>query len=160
MGVQKPALDLEADIAKFDSTLAEYIAGRMAEDAFRIFRLNNGIYGQRQGGRDQMVRIKAPYGSLTADQLELLGEVAERYSRGWGHLTTRQNIQFHFVQLEWWRSATAADGGTSPPGRTSSSISCSSSGCPNCCASSRLSAGPPQGDDGGGTRGGAGARAP
>jgi sulfite reductase beta subunit-like hemoprotein len=100
MGVQKPALDLEADIAKFDSTLAEYIAGRMDEDAFRIFRLNNGIYGQRQGGRDQMVRIKAPYGSLTADQLELLGEVAERYSRGWGHFTTRQNIQFHFVQLE------------------------------------------------------------
>ena len=65
-----------------------------------MFRLNNGIYGQRQGGRNQMVRVKAPYGALTAAQLEVLGRVAERYSRGWGHLTTRQNVQFHFVALE------------------------------------------------------------
>jgi sulfite reductase beta subunit-like hemoprotein len=98
--MQKPALDLQVDIAKFDSMLAEYLAGRMDEDAFRIFRLNNGVYGQRQGGRNQMVRVKAPYGSLSADQLELLGAVAQRYSRGWGHLTTRQNVQFHFVALE------------------------------------------------------------
>jgi sulfite reductase beta subunit-like hemoprotein len=91
--------ELEADIAKFDRMLEAYLDGRMEEDAFRVFRLNNGIYGQRQGGRDQMVRIKAPYGSLTPEQLEVLGEVADRYSRGWGHLTTRQNIQFHFVAL-------------------------------------------------------------
>ena len=47
-----------------------------------------------------MVRVKAPYGSITPEQLEVLADIAERYSRGWGHLTTRQNIQFHFVELE------------------------------------------------------------
>ncbi len=98
--MEKPTLDLDPDIAKFDLMLADYLAGDMDEDAFRIFRLNNGVYGQRQGGHNQMVRVKAPYGSLTADQLEMLGTVADRYSRGWGHLTTRQNVQFHFVALE------------------------------------------------------------
>ena len=91
---------LEADIAKFDRMLAEHLDERVDEDEFRIFRLNNGIYGQRQGGHNQMVRIKLPYGGVTADQLVLLGSVADRYSRGWGHVTTRQNVQFHFVQLE------------------------------------------------------------
>jgi sulfite reductase (ferredoxin) len=89
-----------ADIEKFQRLLDDYLGGQVDEDEFRIFRLNNGIYGQRQGGRNQMVRIKLPFGGLTADQLELLGSVAERYSRGWGHLTTRQNVQFHFVALE------------------------------------------------------------
>ncbi len=91
---------ITADIEKFERLLAEYLAGQLDEDAFRVFRLNNGIYGQRQGGRNQMVRVKAPYGALTAAQLEVLGRVAERYSRGWGHFTTRQNVQFHFVALE------------------------------------------------------------
>lgn len=98
--MEKPALDLAADIAKFEVMLNEFEAGRMDEEAFRIFRLNNGIYGQRQGGTNHMVRIKAPYGSLSADQLDLLARVAEEYSRGWGHITTRQNLQFHFVELE------------------------------------------------------------
>jgi sulfite reductase beta subunit-like hemoprotein len=92
--------ELEADIAKFDRMLEAYLEGRMEEDEFRVFRLNNGIYGQRQGGRHQMVRLKAPYGSITPEQLEALAEIADAYSRGWGHLTTRQNIQFHFVELE------------------------------------------------------------
>jgi sulfite reductase (ferredoxin) len=92
--------ELAADIDKFKSLLAQHLAGTVDEDAFRVFRLNNGIYGQRQGGHNQMVRVKFPYGGVTADQLELLGSVADRYSRGWGHLTTRQNVQFHFVQLE------------------------------------------------------------
>jgi sulfite reductase (ferredoxin) len=92
--------ELEADIAKFDKMLAAYLDGQMDEDQFRLFRLGNGIYGQRQGGRSQMVRIKAPYGSITPVQLEALADIADRYSRGWGHLTTRQNIQFHFVELE------------------------------------------------------------
>ncbi|HET7722367.1 MAG TPA: nitrite/sulfite reductase, partial [Acidimicrobiales bacterium] len=89
-----------ADIEKFERLLARYLAGGMDEDAFRIFRLNNGIYGQRQGGHNQMVRVKAPYGAIHPHQLEQLAYIAETYSRGWGHLTTRQNIQFHFVQLE------------------------------------------------------------
>jgi sulfite reductase beta subunit-like hemoprotein len=88
-----------ADIEKFERVLAQYLAGEIDEDAFRVFRLNNGIYGQRQGGRNQMVRVKVPYGSLRPEQLEMLAHVAETYSRGWGHITTRQNIQFHFVQL-------------------------------------------------------------
>jgi sulfite reductase (ferredoxin) len=94
------AADLEKDIDKFDRLLTDYLAGRVDEDQFRLFRLNNGIYGQRQGGHNQMVRVKVPYGGISADQLERLGDIADRYSRGWGHLTTRQNIQFHFVQLE------------------------------------------------------------
>jgi hypothetical protein len=52
--------------------LADHLADRVDEDAFRVFRLNNGIYGQRQGGHNQMVRIKFPYGVVNAEQLELL----------------------------------------------------------------------------------------
>ncbi|MDQ6617813.1 MAG: nitrite/sulfite reductase, partial [Actinomycetota bacterium] len=94
------AADIAADIAKFETILAQYLAGEVEEDVFRIFRLNNGIYGQRQGGHHQMVRVKVPYGSLAPEQLEMLGHIADTYSRGWGHITTRQNIQFHFVPLE------------------------------------------------------------
>jgi sulfite reductase (ferredoxin) len=89
-----------ADADKFEALLAQYLAGEIEEDAFRIFRLNNGIYGQRQGGHNQMVRVKIPWGGLLPDQLELMAHLADTYSRGWGHITTRQNIQFHFVQLE------------------------------------------------------------
>ncbi len=89
-----------ADIEKFERMLAQYLAGDLEEDRFRIFRLNNGVYGQRQGGHNQMVRVKAPYGALRPEQLEMLAHVGDTYSRGWGHITTRQNLQFHFVQLE------------------------------------------------------------
>src|SRR3954469_11611297 len=88
------------DIEKFEVQLARYLSGDLEEDAFRVFRLNNGIYGQRQGGHNQMVRVKVPYGSITPEQLDMCAHIAETYSRGWGHLTTRQNVQFHFVQLE------------------------------------------------------------
>ena len=91
--------EMAADITKFEEMLAGYQAGRIPEDVFRVFRLNNGIYGQRQGGTSQMVRVKVPYGAMTAEQLDLLGSVVESHSRGWGHITTRQNIQFHFVEL-------------------------------------------------------------
>ena len=89
-----------ADIEKFEVQLQRYLAGDLSEDVFRVFRLNNGIYGQRQGGHNQMVRVKAPAGQLTSSQLEMLAHVADTYSRGWGHITTRQNLQFHYVQLE------------------------------------------------------------
>src|SRR3954467_15785759 len=89
-----------ADIEKFERLLGQYLAGEVDEDRFRIFRLNNGIYGQRQGGHNQMVRVKLPYGSVQPEQLEMLAHVVDEYSRGWGHITTRQNIQFHYVQLE------------------------------------------------------------
>ncbi|HBX77500.1 MAG TPA: ferredoxin--nitrite reductase [Acidimicrobiaceae bacterium] len=90
---------ISADIEKFETMLARYQAGEIEDDVFRVFRLNNGIYGQRQGGTKQMVRVKSPYGKLTAEQLECFARVADEYSRGWGHITTRQNFQFHFVEL-------------------------------------------------------------
>jgi len=93
-----PVIAEELDI--FEQTVRDYLDGRIDEDPFRVFRLNHGVYGQRQGGRNQMVRVKIPYGRVTPEQLEVLGYVAQTYSRGWGHLTTRQNVQFHFVQLE------------------------------------------------------------
>ncbi len=88
-----------ADIAKFESMLSGYLTGEVDEDVFRVFRLTNGIYGQRQGGTHQMIRVRVPYGSIDADQLDKLGHISETYSRGWGHITTRQNLQFHFVEL-------------------------------------------------------------
>ncbi len=95
--ISPAALD---DIAKFEKMLALYLAGDLDEDRFRIFRLNNGIYGQRQGGHNQMVRVKLPYGTVSPEQLEMLAHISDEYSRGWGHITTRQNIQLHFVDLE------------------------------------------------------------
>ena len=92
--------DMRSDIDKFRVQLARYKAGELDEDMFKVFRLSNGVYGQRQGGTQQMVRVKVPYGSVSPEQLEMLGWVVDAYSRGWGHITTRQNIQFHFVELE------------------------------------------------------------
>ena len=89
-----------ADIEKFERILAGYLAGEIDEDVFRVFRLTNGIYGQRQGGHHQMVRVRIPYGGVTPEQLDLFGHLADEYSRGWGHITTRQNIQMHYVPLE------------------------------------------------------------
>ncbi len=87
------------DIDRFEIAIEQYLAGEITEDVFRVMRLNNGIYGQRQGGTNQMVRIKLPAGSIRPDQLELMADLATDFSRGWGHITTRQNIQFHFVEL-------------------------------------------------------------
>jgi len=91
--------DIRADIEKFEELLGQYLAGDMSADEFRVFRLTNGVYGQRQGGTHQMIRVRMPYGTITADQLDMLAHISERYSRGWGHITTRQNLQFHFIEL-------------------------------------------------------------
>lgn len=92
--------DIEAELSRFEADVTSYLAGEIDEEVFRVMRLNFGIYGQRQGGHNQMTRVKIPYGKVEPEQLEVLGYIAEEYSRGWGHLTTRQNVQFHFVQLE------------------------------------------------------------
>lgn len=92
--------EIEAEIERFEDGAARYLAGDIDDDAFRVFRLNQGIYGQRQGGHNQMVRIKVPHGRLEPEQLEMIAHVSEIYSRGWVHCTTRQNVQMHFVQLE------------------------------------------------------------
>jgi sulfite reductase beta subunit-like hemoprotein len=91
---------IEEELQAFEEGARRYIAGEIDDDVFRVFRLNQGVYGQRQGGFNQMLRVKIPFGKVEPDQLEMLGYIAETYSRGWGHLTTRQNTQFHFVQLE------------------------------------------------------------
>ena len=91
---------MRADIDKFIEMLERNRAGDLSDEVFRVFRLNNGIYGQRQGGTNQMVRVKVPYGSIQPEQLEMMGWLVDTYSRGWGHITTRQNIQFHYVQLD------------------------------------------------------------
>ena len=88
-----------ADIDEFVATLDRYERGEPTPDQWRVFRLVRGTYGQRQAEDAQMMRIKIPQGILTAQQLEALADVGEQYSRGFGHITTRQNVQFHFVKL-------------------------------------------------------------
>jgi sulfite reductase beta subunit-like hemoprotein len=86
------------EIETFRARSQAYLSGEITEDQFRPFRLKHGIYGQRQAGV-QMVRCKIPGGLLTAPQVEQLGRIADEFGGGRGHLTTRQNIQYHFVQL-------------------------------------------------------------
>ena len=88
----------ERDVDAFVSTLGKFERGEIAPDEWKQFRLVNGVYSQRQDD-SMMVRVKIPQGVLTPLQLRALGEVAERFSTGRGHITTRQNVQFHFVRL-------------------------------------------------------------
>ena len=95
--------DLDAeqlrDIERFEIAIDQFLKGDISDDVFRVMRLNNGIYGQRQGGTAQMVRVKLPAGSITPEQFDVMADLSSEFSRGWGHITTRQNIQFHFVDL-------------------------------------------------------------
>lgn len=89
----------EADIDEFAVMLDRFERGDITPEEWRVFRLVRGTYGQRQTGDAQMMRVKVPQGVLSIAQLHALADVAERYSRGFGHITTRQNVQFHFVRL-------------------------------------------------------------
>ncbi len=88
-----------ADIDEFVVTLERYERGEMTPDQWRAFRLVRGTYGQRQTADVHMLRVKVPQGILTTDQLYAMAQVGEQYSRKFGHITTRQNIQFHFMKL-------------------------------------------------------------
>ena len=88
-----------ADIDEFASVLAQFERGEIGPDQWRAFRLVRGTYGQRQAEDAQMLRVKMPQGILTREQLYAIADVADRYSRGFAHLTTRQNVQFHFMKL-------------------------------------------------------------
>lgn len=90
---------IEEEIQIFSERAAQLERGEITEDQFRPFRLKHGIYGQRQSGF-QMVRVKIPSGLLNPIQLRALADIAEKYSTGRGHLTTRENVQFHFVKME------------------------------------------------------------
>src|SRR5438552_3098850 len=89
----------EAEIDESVATLDRFERGELTPDQWRVFRLVRGTYGQRQAADSQMLRVKIPQGVLTVDQLAALADVGERYSRGFGHITTRQNVQVHFVRL-------------------------------------------------------------
>ena len=92
---------VEQELAKYQSTLDALHAGAIDPDKqFKPFRLVHGVYGQRQGGENQMVRIKLKYGKVTPDQLRVLANCAERYTNGISHITTRQAIQYHYIQLD------------------------------------------------------------
>ncbi len=89
----------QADVDHFLDTLRKFERGEISAEAWRAFRLVQGVYGQRQEGDLSMVRVKIPQGVLDRRQLHALALVGERYSRGFGHVTTRQNVQFHFVRM-------------------------------------------------------------
>ncbi|OOG71855.1 HEPN domain-containing protein [Flavobacterium sp. A45] len=90
--VQKEIIDLEKKIFSFRN-------GQIDDERFRSLRLARGIYGQRQEGV-QMIRIKLPYGKVSSEQLRRITDVSEKYSTGRLHITTRQDIQIHYVSLD------------------------------------------------------------
>ena len=90
--VQKDIIDLERKIALFRD-------GKIDDERFRSLRLARGVYGQRQEGV-QMIRIKLPFGKVTSEQLVRISKVSDEYSRGRLHITTRQDIQIHYVSLD------------------------------------------------------------
>lgn len=87
------------DIELFRSQAEAFLAGELTDDQFRPCRLRRGIYGQRQPGV-QMIRTKVPGGRLTSQQMRQLASIADEFAESKGHLTTRQNMQFHFVPLK------------------------------------------------------------
>ncbi len=99
LGRARLAFSDQHDIDEFVATLEKFERGEIGSDEWRGFRLLRGTYGQRQDGDVHMLRVKVPQGVLDQRQLYALATVAETYSRGFGHITTRQNIQFHFVKL-------------------------------------------------------------
>jgi sulfite reductase beta subunit-like hemoprotein len=86
------------DVDLFVERLEAFERGEIGPDDWRSFRLLNGVYGQRQDGF-MMIRAKLPGGFVTPEQLLALADVAEQYAGGKGHVTTRQNVQFHFVPV-------------------------------------------------------------
>jgi sulfite reductase (NADPH) hemoprotein beta-component len=90
-------LIVEERVAQFRDQTRRYLAGLIDEDAFKPLRLQNGLYIQRYA---PMLRIAIPYGVLSSLQLRKLADIARRYDRGYGHFTTRQNIQFNWVKVE------------------------------------------------------------
>ena len=90
---------IEAEISRFEERVQQLQSGAITAEQFRPFRLKHGTYGQRQPGF-QMLRVKVAAGVLKGEQLRVLADLADEYSTGRGHLTTRENVQFHFVKLE------------------------------------------------------------
>lgn len=90
---------VEKDIIELEKKIRQFKEGKVDEERFRSLRLARGVYGQRQPGV-QMIRIKLPYGKVTANQLLRICDVSDEFSTGRLHITTRQDIQIHYVDLE------------------------------------------------------------
>jgi sulfite reductase (NADPH) hemoprotein beta-component len=84
-------------VAQFRDQTRRFLAGELPEDDFRPLRLQNGLYVQRHA---PMLRVAIPYGLLSSRQLRMLAHIARRYDRGYGHFSTRQNVQFNWPRLE------------------------------------------------------------
>lgn len=84
-------------VAQYRDQVRRYLAGEFAEEEFRPLRLQNGLYIQRHA---PMLRIAVPYGLLASKQLRTLGDLAEKYDKGYGHFSTRQNLQLNWPKLE------------------------------------------------------------
>ncbi len=84
-------------VAQFRGQTARFLAGQLSEDEFRPLRLQNGLYIQKHA---PMLRVAIPYGMLSSKQVRMLAHIARKYDRGYGHFTTRQNIQFNWPALE------------------------------------------------------------
>lgn len=89
----------KVDILELEERIGKFRQGLIDEEKFKLYRLTRGVYGQRQLGV-QMFRIKLPYGSLTAEQLVRIADVSDKYATGNLHITTRQDIQLHYVKLD------------------------------------------------------------
>ncbi|TGQ16053.1 MULTISPECIES: nitrite/sulfite reductase [unclassified Mesorhizobium] len=87
---------VHARVAEFSDQVQRRLAGEITEDQFRPLRLMNGVYLQLHA---YMLRIAVPYGTLNSRQLRMLGHIARKYDKGYGHFTTRQNIQFNWPAL-------------------------------------------------------------
>ena len=88
---------VDARVAQFRDQVARRLSGELTEEQFRPHRLMNGLYLQLHA---YMLRVAVPYGTLNARQVRKLAEIARKYDRGYGHFTTRQNIQFNWPALE------------------------------------------------------------
>ena len=88
---------VDARVADFRDQVRRRLDGSLAEDQFRPLRLMNGLYLQLHA---YMLRVAVPYGTLSSAQMRMLGDIADKYDRGYGHFTTRQNIQYNWIKLE------------------------------------------------------------
>ncbi|MDQ5903752.1 MAG: sulfite reductase hemoprotein beta-component, partial [Pseudomonadota bacterium] len=84
-------------VAQFRDQVARWKAGELSDDELRPLRLQNGLYIQRHA---PMFRIAVPYGMLASRQLRCLAELGRKYDRGYGHFTTRHNMQFNWPKIE------------------------------------------------------------
>jgi len=110
-------------VEQFRSQTQRYLAGELSEEEFRPLRLMNGLYIQRHA---PMLRVAIPYGHFSSLQMRKLAHIARTYDRGYGHFTTRQNIQFNWPELASSRLPYPVAKTTAPPPR------CTISACTWC----------------------------